>query len=513
MNSSTYAVRAAVAARSAIGAAVVVVALASAGCAGSGQYQAGVAHLDAQDYDRAVETLREAVKSRPGNTEYLARLEAAESKSADQHVAAAQEHIRNRRLTDAWREIQIARDRVPTHPEVTKLSEPLKRDIARSDALAAQAEAALAEGRWEEAHRLAGEALAIDAAHDAAGKAERRARDALVSDRIAAARLATQRGDDQAFRAAVEQAYRIDPENAVVQQLRRQAGPATADQAAVATRPVVPAGPGPVAMQPAAARPAEQPAPAPSPKPTAASQVTPGPATADPSPAPAAPPEVKPLPAGRSTKPVRETTSPQPPVQPRAPAPAVVPATPEAVPANPASPLIIGLGEGESEPTADPTAIRPVPRPASRPAGLPPVPSPSVRPAVAPAGPTAARTPAPANAEPGRIVPAPRYGPSEREPQSFLHRAVISRKDKRYRDTATTVDGVRVRLRDTDADPLDADIDIFIGTTRIRRDDVRIGQGVTFRVAAGRTYRLVILSILDDRETISFGIQRVPDAP
>jgi len=498
---------------------MLLIGLASAGCVGSRQYQAGAVYLDAQDYDRAVETLREAVKARPGNTEYLARLEAAESKSADQHVAAAQEHLRNRRLTDAHREIEIARDRVPTHPEVTRLSEPLKRQIARCDALVAQSEAALSEGRWEEAYRLATEAQAIDTAHPAAESAVRRARAALVADHIAAARLAAQRGDEQSFMAALDLARQIDPNDPVVQQMRRQAGSATADPAAVATRAAGEPASGPVVVHPADSRPFEPPAPDQPSRAGAGPEVAAGPAPQDRPPAPEVSREIKPLPGGRRASPPRPAEA----------APAVVPVPPPALIEPPdhasedrASPLIIGLGPAGT--AAGPDAVRPAPRPASRPEGAPAVPLPAVAPTVAPVSPVAPAGPAvdkppapvrpswPPQAEPGRIVPAPRHRDPGLQPQAFLHRAVISRKDTRYRDTATTVDGVTVRLRDTDHDPLDADIEIRIGTTRIRRDDLRIGQGVTFRVAEGRTYRLVVLSILDDRETVSFGIQRVPDA-
>ncbi len=495
---------------------MLLIGLASAGCVGSRQYQAGAAYLDAQDYDRAVETLREAVKARPGNTEYLARLEAAESKSADQHVAAAQEHLRNRRLTDAQREIEVARDRVPTHPEVTRLSEPLKRQIARCEALVAQSEAALSEGRWEEAYRLATEAQAIDTAHPAAESAVRRARAALLADRIAAARLAAQRGDEQGFTAALYLARRIDPNDPVIQQMCREAGPGTGDQTVAATRAAAPAASGPVAGQAVASRPFEQPATDQPSRATAGSEVAAGPAPADRSPAPEVSREVKPLPGGRKASPPRPAEAAVAPVS--VPPPALI-ESPEDAPEDPPSPLIIGLGKSGTGAAAAP--VRPAPRPASRPAGTPVAPMPSVAPAVAPlapAGPAADQPPIPVRpssppvAQSGRIVSAPRHRDPALQPQAFLHRAVISRKDGRYRDTATTVDGVTVRLRDTDHDPLDADIEIRIGTTRIRRDDVRIGQGVTFRVAEGRTYRLVVLSILDDRETMSFGIQRVPDA-
>ena len=86
----------------------------------------------------------------------------------------------------------------------------------------------------------------------------------------------------------------------------------------------------------------------------------------------------------------------------------------------------------------------------------------------------------------GRTARVPsRPPPSNRS--GYLTRAIISRDDKRYEDTVELSDGIRVRLRDTDPDPLDADLEIRRGKRRIAKlKDVRRGPTIPVIGRSGR---------------------------
>ena len=94
-----------------------------------------------------------------------------------------------------------------------------------------------------------------------------------------------------------------------------------------------------------------------------------------------------------------------------------------------------------------------------------------------------------------------------RKPGRFLAIHVLSRKDRRYVKTAESVDGVTLKLTDTD-DEGDADINIYHGRRRVKKiRDIRVGQSVSFSGRSGRSLRLIILDIRHKSQTVRLGIR------
>lgn len=92
-------------------------------------------------------------------------------------------------------------------------------------------------------------------------------------------------------------------------------------------------------------------------------------------------------------------------------------------------------------------------------------------------------------------------------PTSF--RGTLSRDDDRYPKKMETIDGIVVKLEDTDADPLNADVTIRVGRYELTRKHIRIGVPVYGRGVSGRSYRLVIEGIAPRSETIRFLVEPV----
>ena len=83
----------------------------------------------------------------------------------------------------------------------------------------------------------------------------------------------------------------------------------------------------------------------------------------------------------------------------------------------------------------------------------------------------------------------------------------MSREDRRYAREAETVDGIFIKVKDTDRDP-DADVDIYLDRKRIRRiDNWCVGQHVTVVGRSGQRYDVVLRDITDNTETIRVSVQ------
>lgn len=83
----------------------------------------------------------------------------------------------------------------------------------------------------------------------------------------------------------------------------------------------------------------------------------------------------------------------------------------------------------------------------------------------------------------------------------------LSRGDKRYARRAGAMDGLSVRLRDTDKDP-EADLDIYANDKRIRKiRDLRPGQSETFTTPSGTAYSLSLLSVNHPTRTVCIVIK------
>jgi tetratricopeptide (TPR) repeat protein len=134
------------------------------------------------------------------------------------------------------------------------------------------------------------------------------------------------------------------------------------------------------------------------------------------------------------------------------------------------------------------------------------------------ARPNAEPQPAPASPEtrePVGRTPPPR-SPDRREADQpaesrtdRVFRGSVSREDDRFEKELETVDGIVVKVEDTDGDPLDADLEIRVGSYVNRYSDQPVGARITGRGQSGTTYRVVILAIDDDEETVHFAIEIV----
>jgi tetratricopeptide (TPR) repeat protein len=144
--------------------------------------------------------------------------------------------------------------------------------------------------------------------------------------------------------------------------------------------------------------------------------------------------------------------------------------------------------------------------------GYPPPPSPQ------PSRPPAERTapvPPPVDpqlGEPADIVspPVPSYRrpPSQdRRSMRFAYQGTVSRDDDRYPKEELTVDGIRIKVKDTDESPLDADLEIKVRGREFDRYDVREDQAITIRGDSRALYRLIVIRIEDEDETVYYGIE------
>jgi general secretion pathway protein D len=95
----------------------VVLPLTLAGCASTGQLQAGVEAERAGDYDRAVVEYNAALKERPGDLTLRADLERAKLRAAEDHFARGRRLASAGRLEEALVELQLATELNPTNGE------------------------------------------------------------------------------------------------------------------------------------------------------------------------------------------------------------------------------------------------------------------------------------------------------------------------------------------------------------------------------------------------------------
>jgi len=136
-------------------------------------------------------------------------------------------------------------------------------------------------------------------------------------------------------------------------------------------------------------------------------------------------------------------------------------------------------------------------------------------------------TPAsPPRAEPARPEPAPPKParPPETPPPSspivaeldpwqawggreFTAVKTLSLRDRRFPREALMVDGVTVKLRDTDND-LEADLDLLMNNKRfLKIRELPLGRSATFRGQSGVTYRITVLRIHHKTRTAQLGIK------
>jgi len=87
-----------------------------------------------------------------------------------------------------------------------------------------------------------------------------------------------------------------------------------------------------------------------------------------------------------------------------------------------------------------------------------------------------------------------------------MYLGIISRGDRRFKKSLTIMDGVTIKLRDTDKDPLDADLEIVAGKFNISPNDIPAGGAVKIQGLSKRQYKLTVMWIDHDNDTIKFAI-------
>ncbi len=430
-----------------------------AGCEGARQSQISRSLMEAGEYEKAVAHAQAALEKEPGKAEYLDLLSDAQTAAAEQHYTHARALADGHRPAAAMAEVGKALEYMPAHPDSITLQTKLRGDLEALRARLSAAGEAMAREDWAVGLKAAEQAQAIDADDNQARQIADRARSALLSQHLTEAQVALQAGQPDQARAACEQARKLDADNPYVQQMVAKLGsraPAAGATLAQAT---------PREATPAANRPVTAPQPV-------ASAQPPRPA-AVPHPAPA------PLPVTVAQR-----------------QPAQTPGSPTASRDPARRPTFLGR-----RPTAS--------APASRPASPPQQPVPAQRSAVPgriePASQRAFQPPPPSAPMPPPRPVARNTGP---EP---LFKGTISRDDRRYPKELAAIDGLVIKLKDTDADPLDCDLEIRAGGSTARLDDLAARQPVGLRGRSGRTYTLVVTHIVDATETVHFSIEpRVP---
>ncbi|MGQ9649082.1 MAG: tetratricopeptide repeat protein [Phycisphaerae bacterium] len=142
---------------------------------------------------------------------------------------------------------------------------------------------------------------------------------------------------------------------------------------------------------------------------------------------------------------------------------------------------------------------------------IPTVPSASKPAASAPAGPHVRSIPASQSL--AASIPAISTAPAENQGPVRVFQGVLSRDDDRFTKELATVDGIIVKLLDTDANPLDADLEIRVGKRSKKYEDKPEGARIGGYGESGRPYVVVILKIDDRTETVHFAVEEMDTVP
>lgn len=488
-----------------------------AGCAGTQQGRMAKAYLADGEYDRAVRAAKQAVDANPGNPAYLDLLSDAETEAADFHFARAEKLRAEHRPTEALKVLGQALEYMPAHPGANLARAEVGKEIRRCRELTDRAREAV---EWEQTALLAQEASAIDRDDPDASRLFEHARMAMAANYLAQAKAALDAGDANGCLEACRRAKKWDPENAYLALLERKASSDVHGAGAEGS---------PVPKLVSETQPARdvvlKPQPA---EEIAKSEVEQAGTVAAKS---EAREDVAMKP--QSTRDLRAENAPR--LPPRL---ARVEGTGTVAEPPPATERLIEAQPSRTEPVRRPGADREPETPAlitvepGRPRQSP-VRAATSRPAEKAAGepqPVAGvireARPRTGSASPGENVTRqvsgnavpPRSGQVARDPVAtvsknseprHLFRGALSREDKRYKKQIAIMDGILIKLRDTDGDPVDADFEIVAGKFKVKPDDVPPGGKIEIRGISGRTYVMTVVWIDDDQETVHFSIDRL----
>ena len=102
--------------------------------------------------------------------------------------------------------------------------------------------------------------------------------------------------------------------------------------------------------------------------------------------------------------------------------------------------------------------------------------------------------------------PTPAFGPAG----TRVFDGYLSNDDKRFPKKQTITDGITVEVKDTDHNPLDADLRIAVSTYSGKFKGLLVGARLRIRGASGQEYRLTLLGIDDRTETVHLLLERLP---
>ncbi len=91
----------------------------------------------------------------------------------------------------------------------------------------------------------------------------------------------------------------------------------------------------------------------------------------------------------------------------------------------------------------------------------------------------------------------------------FLFSLRVSCEDNRYPKEARLKDGLSVELKDTDPDPLDADMNVYLRGRRIGKfKNLAEGDAMVVMGASSRIYEIIVLHIHDMTETVTVALRQ-----
>ncbi|MCG8409182.1 MAG: hypothetical protein MI923_28595 [Phycisphaerales bacterium] len=127
-----------------------------------------------------------------------------------------------------------------------------------------------------------------------------------------------------------------------------------------------------------------------------------------------------------------------------------------------------------------------------KPMPLPPQPKPS---------------PPPENAKPTKAAVPPNDSPTAQKEGEYLVVRTLSKRDKRFKRRMKAVDGIFIKLKDTEEEP-DVDLDLYQGDRRVQKiRNLKVGRSKIFRGRSGSWYRLTVLKIHHKSHTVRLGIK------
>lgn len=97
--------------------------------------------------------------------------------------------------------------------------------------------------------------------------------------------------------------------------------------------------------------------------------------------------------------------------------------------------------------------------------------------------------------------------PRKQPPQ--VYRGVISRREHRHKKEVTVVDGISIKLKDTDKKPLTASFEIVVGKSKAKAKNVPPGGKIEMRGASGRRYVMHVIWINHEQKTVHFSVDRL----